>query len=83
MRFCRLLNKLLESDGKDHMKFNAANTSTTFVALENIDNFVKAAAYYGVSKDCLFRSGDLYEGLKGPFVGVVHCLHKLGIVVGD
>ena len=77
----RLLNKLLTDDQKDHMKFNAANTSTAFVALENIDNFLKAAASYGVPKDSLFATSDLYEGLKGPFVGVVQCLHQLGILV--
>lgn len=63
------------------MKFNAANTTTAFVAIENIDHFTKAAESYGVAKDSLFTSSDLYEGLKGPFVGVVQCLHQLGILV--
>ena len=71
----------MTADEKDHIKFNAANTSTAFVALENIDNFTKAAATYGVPKDSMFTSSDLYEGLKGPFVGVVQCLHQLGIIV--
>ena len=77
----RLLNKLLAADGKDHVKFNAVNTTTAFVAIENIQNFTKAAVSYGVPKDSLFTSSDLYEGLKGPFVGVVQCLHQLGILV--
>ena len=76
-----MLNKLLAADGKEHMKFNAVNTNTGFVAIENIENFTKTAASYGIEKDSLFTSSDLYEGLKGPFVGVIKCLHQLGILV--
>ncbi len=65
------------------MKFNAANTSSTYVALENIDNFIKAVETYGVGKDSLFTSADLYEGQKGPFAGVMRCLHQLGVLVSS
>ena len=79
--YFRLLNKLLTADEKDQIKFNAVNTSTAFVALENIENFTKAAPSYGVQTNFMFVNSDLYEGLKGPFVGVVQCLHQLGIIV--
>ena len=57
------------------------NATTSFVARENIDLFNRAAGEYGVEQELLFQNGDLYDGNKGPFLKVVTCLNKLGLLV--
>ncbi len=77
----RLINKLLEADGKDHVKFNPDNTSSAFVALENIEQFNNGVKRYGVPDEPVFNKNDLYEGVKGPFYNVINCLNLLGLHV--
>ena len=76
---CKLINKLLASDGKPKISFQK-KVASPFVAMGNIESFNKAAADYGLSKEFLFQSGDLHEGRKGPFLNVINGLHSLGFL---
>lgn len=79
---CKFINKLLECDGKCHIKFTKKAT-TPFVAMANISEFGKACETYGVNKEFLFQSNDLYEGKKGPMLNVINSLHSLGFVANS
>jgi hypothetical protein len=76
---CKLINKLLASEGKAKISFQKKVVSP-FVAMGNIESFNKGASDYGLSKEFLFQSGDLYEGRKGPFLNVINSLHSLGFL---
>nr|XP_054764290.1 transgelin-like [Lytechinus pictus] len=71
----RLINKLLAHFGSPQIK--KINTSAmAFMQMENIGNFVKFAEQFGVPKESLFQTVDLYEERD---VGmVVMCLDRLG-----
>jgi len=75
---CKLINKLLESDGKPKIKFSS-KCASPFVARTNIENFSKGCGAYGLVKEFHIQSDDLYEGRKGPFVNVINGLHSLGM----
>lgn len=78
--YFRLINKLNSTVGKPVVAFKAKATSS-FVALNNIENFNNAAKDFGVPATALFQPPDLYEGRKGPMLNVVNCLNQLGFVV--
>jgi len=79
---CKVINKLLEADGKPQIKF-AKKVSSPFVAMTNIEDFGKACETYGVNKEFLFQSNDLYEGKKGPMLNVINSIHSLGFVANS
>ncbi|XP_050409793.1 transgelin-2 [Patella vulgata] len=74
---CRFINVLLKSDGKAPVGFQK-KCASPFVAMTNIENFNKGATDYGLGKEALFQTTDLYESRKGPFLNVINCLHSLG-----
>lgn len=74
---CRLMNKLLEADGKKKVSFKA-NPKQAFAAMNNIENFSKACQEYGVPTTATFQTTDLVDGRKGPLVNVINCLNQLG-----
>lgn len=74
---CKVINKLLEKAGKPTIKFNK-KANTTFVAMGNSENFCKGCVDYGMEKESLFASTDLWEGRKSGFLNVVNCIHSLG-----
>ena len=76
---CKLINKLNTTVGKPVTAFKAKATSS-FVALNNIENFNNAAKDFGVPATALFQPPDLYEGRKGPMLNVINCLNQLGFV---
>jgi len=76
---CRLINKLLEADGKPPIKFQK-KVNSPFVAMTNIENFCQGALSYGLAKEFTFQSGDLWEVRKGPFLNVLNGIHSLGFV---
>jgi len=75
-----MVNKVREAAGMSPVKYQK-NATTSFVARENIDVFNKAAGELGIDHELLFQNGDLYDGNKGPFLKVVTCLNKLGLLV--
>ncbi|ESN94743.1 hypothetical protein HELRODRAFT_180072 [Helobdella robusta] len=77
---CKLINKLSAAAGKGKADFNAKGAGKSFVAMNNIENFNKAAREYGVPENALFQTPDLYEGRKGPLLNVINCLNQLGFV---
>ncbi|XP_065177484.1 transgelin-3-like [Sycon ciliatum] len=77
-RLCRVANVLSASEGEPGMKFSS--NQSAFFCMDNIGKFLKVAEKYGVKRNDLFQSNDLYEGLKGPTVNVITCLHALGLV---
>ncbi len=80
----RLINRLLEDEGQQPVKFNVTNADAPFRALENIQTFTKYAKLYGVPETSIFASVDLFEGQKGPFIDVINCLNELAMQVrGD
>ncbi|CAI9722694.1 transgelin-3-like [Octopus vulgaris] len=79
---CRLINKLLETDGKAAISF-AKNVKSPFAAMGNIENFSKGCESFGLNKEALFQSNDLTEGKKGPFLNVINCLHSLGFLANS
>jgi len=79
---CKLINKLLEGDGKPAIKF-AKKVTSPFVAMTNIADFGTACESYGLNKEFLFQSNDLYEGKKGPMLNVINSLHSLGFVANS
>ncbi|KAK6191752.1 hypothetical protein SNE40_003355 [Patella caerulea] len=74
---CRFINVLLKSEGKAPIAFQK-KCSSPFVTMTNIENFNKGALQYGLGKEALFQTTDLYESKKGPFLNVINCLHSLG-----
>ncbi|XP_041475112.1 muscle-specific protein 20-like isoform X1 [Lytechinus variegatus] len=71
---CKLINKIVAHFGSPQIK--KINTSSmAFKQMENIGNFVKFAEEFGVPKESLFQTVDLYEERD---VGmVVTCLDRL------
>ncbi|BFZ15934.1 hypothetical protein BsWGS_18973 [Bradybaena similaris] len=76
---CKLINKLLASEGKGKVSFQK-KVASPFVAMGNIESYNKGCLDYGLSKEFLFQSGDLWEGRKGPFLNVVNGIHSLGFL---
>ncbi|XP_012944142.1 rac guanine nucleotide exchange factor B [Aplysia californica] len=74
---CKLINKLLASEGKGKVSFQK-KVASPFVAMGNMESFNKGCLEYQLSKEFLFQSTDLWEGRKGPFLNVVNCIHSLG-----
>lgn len=79
--FSRFINKLRVSEGLPEVKYSGQNALRAFVALENIERFVKGAVEYGVPEESSFDSQDLYGCHKGPFANVLAFLNSLGIEV--
>ena len=75
-----MINRLLQSEGKKTVDFNA-KAKSTFIAMGNIQGFNDGAKDYGVPVTELFQSADLYEGRKAQMLNVINCLNKLGFVV--
>jgi len=76
---CKLINKLLTTDGKPVVTFKP-KASSSFVALSNIENFNNGCKEYGVPQPALFMPPDLFEGRKAPMLNVINCLNQLGFV---
>jgi transgelin len=74
---CRLINHLLKQVGQPTVHYRP-KAATSFVAMANIDTFLTAARVYGVTEMSLFGTSDLYEGRKGAFLNVIHCINQLG-----
>ncbi|XP_014777580.1 transgelin-3 [Octopus bimaculoides] len=79
---CRLINRLLEAEGKPAINFSK-NVRSPFIAMGNIETFSKTCESYGLNKEALFQSNDLTEGKKGPFLNVINCLHSLGFLANS
>ncbi|GAB1602340.1 transgelin-3-like [Argonauta hians] len=79
---CRLINKLLEMDGKPTINFSK-NVRSPFIAMGNIESFSKGCETYGLNKEALFQSNDLTENKKGPFLNVINCIHSLGFLANS
>lgn len=75
-----MINKLLESAGKQPVSYTTPVT-TSFHAMENIENFCKGCVDYGLPQIHTFNTIDLFEAAKGPFLNVINCLNKLGFEV--
>uniref|UniRef100_A0A0B6ZYC5 Calponin-homology (CH) domain-containing protein n=2 Tax=Arion vulgaris TaxID=1028688 RepID=A0A0B6ZYC5_9EUPU len=73
----KVINKLLASEGKGKVSFQK-KVASPFVAMGNIESFNKGCLEYGLNKEFLFQSGDLWEGRKAQFLNVVNCIHSLG-----
>lgn len=76
----RLINKLLEAEGKNKVHVQK-KVASMFVAYTNIEAFNNGCLQYGLAKEFLVQSADLWEGRKGPFLNVINCLHSLGFLV--
>uniref|UniRef100_A0A0B6YFS7 Calponin-homology (CH) domain-containing protein n=1 Tax=Arion vulgaris TaxID=1028688 RepID=A0A0B6YFS7_9EUPU len=74
---CKLINKLLATAGKNKVSFQK-KVGSPFIAMGNSESFNKGASEYGLPKEFLFQSGDLWEGRKGPFLNVINSVHSLG-----
>ncbi|KAK7486364.1 hypothetical protein BaRGS_00022412 [Batillaria attramentaria] len=79
---CKLINKLLESDGKSKVHVQK-KVASMFVAYTNIENFNNGCLEYGLAKEFTVQSADLWEGRKGPFLNVINCLHSLGFLANS
>lgn len=79
---CILINKLLATEGKGKVSFQK-KVPSPFVAMGNIESFNKGCIEYGLSKEFLFQSGDLWEGRKGPFLNVINGIHSLGFLANN
>ncbi|CAL1528310.1 unnamed protein product [Lymnaea stagnalis] len=79
---CKLINKLLASEGKPKVSFQK-KVASPFVAMGNIEAFNKGCTDYGLSKEFLCQSTDLWEGRKGPFLNVINCIHSLGFLANS
>ncbi|XP_071100260.1 transgelin-2-like isoform X1 [Haliotis cracherodii] len=75
---CKLINQLLAGIGQPPVSFKK-KAPNTFAAFGNIENFNNGCTAYGMKKESLVQSVDLYEGRKGPFVNVINTLHSLGM----
>jgi len=78
----RLINKLLETDGKPKVPVKAKATQM-FAAMNNLENFNTGCRAYGVAETALFQTTDLYEGRKGPMLNVINCLNQLGFSANE
>jgi len=76
---CKLVNKLLETDGKAKVHIQKKVTNM-FVATTNIENYNNGCLQYGLAKEFTVQSTDLWEGRKGPFLNVINNIHSLGFV---
>lgn len=74
---CRLMNRLLKQVGQPTVQYRP-KANTSFVAMANIDTFLSAVRLYGVPDGSTFGTSDLYEGRKGAFLNVIHCINQLG-----
>lgn len=79
---CKLINKLLESDGKPKVHVQK-KVASMFVAYTNIENYNNGCLQYGLAKEFTVQSADLWEGRKGPFLNVVNNLHSLGFLANS
>ncbi|KAK3768805.1 hypothetical protein RRG08_061264 [Elysia crispata] len=79
---CKVINKLLESQGKPPVKFSK-KCSSPFVAMGNIEAFCNGCKEYGLKKESLFQSTDLWEGRKAGFLNVIFCIHSLGSLANE
>jgi len=79
---CKLINKLLEAAGGKAVKFSA-KAASPFVARTNIENFGKGCEAYGLNKEAVIQSDDLYEGRKGAFLNVINGLHSLAMLANS
>jgi|ERR1711874_60892 len=79
---CKLINKLLASESKGKVSFQK-KVASPFVAMGNMESFNKGCTDYGLSKEFLFQSTDLWEGRKGPFLNVINCIHSLGFLANS
>ncbi|KAL8582595.1 hypothetical protein ACOMHN_059804 [Nucella lapillus] len=79
---CRMINKLLKNDGQPpvHVQ-NKANTM--FPAMTNIENYNKGCVNYGLAKEFLVQSADVWEGQKSCFLNVINNLHSLGFLANS
>lgn len=74
---CKLINHLLKQVGQPAVQYRP-QAGSSFVAMSNIDTFLSATRVYGVPEMSLFGTSDLYDGKKGAFLNVIHCLNQLG-----
>ncbi|RUS81306.1 hypothetical protein EGW08_010913 [Elysia chlorotica] len=79
---CKLINKLLDAQGKPPVKFSK-KCASPFVAMGNIEAFCNGCTAYGLKKESQFQSTDLWEGRKGAFLNVVNCIHSLGFLANE
>jgi len=79
---CKLISRLLASEGGSRVKFQK-NINSPFAAMGNIENFNKGCTDYGLAKEFLVQSSDLWEGRKGPFLNVINCIHSLGFLANS
>ncbi|XP_041367817.1 transgelin-2-like isoform X1 [Gigantopelta aegis] len=79
---CKLINKLLESDGKGKISYQK-KVANSFVGMANIQAYNDGCEKYGLPKESLFQSVDLWEGRKGPFLNVINGLHSLGCLANS
>ncbi|PVD33715.1 hypothetical protein C0Q70_04975 [Pomacea canaliculata] len=79
---CKLINKLLEAEGKNKVHVQK-KVASMFVAYTNIEAFNNGCLQYGLAKEFLVQSADLWEGRKGPFLNVINCLHSLGFLANS
>eukprot|EP00117_Sycon_ciliatum_P018575 scpid67487/ scgid17119/ Transgelin-3 len=78
-RLCRVMNAVGDSEG-GIPQIKCSRNQSAFFCMDNIGKFLKTAEAYGVKRNDLFQTSDLYEGVKGPFVNVLTMLHALGLV---
>jgi len=76
---CKFINKLSKFAGLPDAGFKPKATSS-FVAMNNIENFNNAARDFGVPQTALFQTADLYEPRKATLLNVMNCLNQLGFV---
>ncbi|KAK7099352.1 transgelin-2-like [Littorina saxatilis] len=79
---CKLINKLLESEGKPKVHFQK-KAATMFVAYTNIESYNNGCLQYGLAKEFTVQSADLWEGRKGPFLNVINNIHSLGFLANS
>lgn len=79
---CKLINKLLESEGKPKVHVQK-KVASMFVAYTNIEAYNNGCLQYGLAKEFLVQSADLWEGRKGPFLNVINNLHSLGFLANS
>jgi len=79
---CKLINKLNTFAGLPTVSFKPKATSS-FVAMNNIENFNTGCKDFGVPQTALFQTPDLVEGRKAPMLNVINCLNQLGFVANS
>lgn len=68
---CQLINALKPGSVR-----SLHNSKMAFKQMENIGNFLAAITVYGVAKNDLFQTVDLYE--SNNMSSVINCIHALG-----